>query len=618
MQRLSHGVGGRCRRCRRAKSAPAWLDHGRSRRWRARNAGADRSCLVRLVSRRCGRTALRWLPSRGRAWWQSARSGFHERQGQGARSSVPTLSRGHLMTPARKTFLWLAAVIVAVLAGAVLALVRTFPHSPPALPPELVPPSWTEYRTSAGHVQHVGKGTIVCTDCHTQTSGGFQKPDVAVCTHCHTKESGQTHHGGSKKTDCLVCHTFIPGQVVPTCIGCHAEAQALVAAVTTHRTIDCQSCHQTHETPAVTSKPCAECHTEKSLSHANHEKSQDCLDCHKPHAPAMAARDTCSSCHATPRGPKPAGHDSCLTCHKPHDFTATGARTCQGCHGAKPTLLASLVTEGPMPHAQCTGCHTPHAPGAAANSCRQCHSEVHVDHRGKDECIACHVPHGTDTTTKASACTSCHEHIGATDRDTHAKGLVCTNCHVPHSFPTPASKMTLCTGCHASEISLVAQNRGHADCGSCHGRSAHRPSPAPACSTCHTKEAATATAGHQKCATCHEPHAGTLLPQATTCKSCHQNKSQVLHANLPAGCETCHRAHGPEGIAAAPSCVSCHQPKSLPALHTAPAHAKCTQCHTAHNPPSSDRATCTSSCHVDRQNHQPQAAVCTGCHVFRR
>jgi hypothetical protein len=37
----------------------------------------------------------------------------------------------------------------------------------------------------------------------------------------------------------------------------------------------------------------------------------------------------------------------------------------------------------------------------------------------------------------------------------------------------------------------------------------------------------------------------------------------------------------------------------------------------AHFPPRADRATCTGSCHADRRNHQPDAKICTGCHVFR-
>src|SRR4051812_620138 len=107
------------------------------------------------------------------------------------------------MSSARKASLWTAAVVVAGIAGALFAI-RRIPHTPPGIPPDLVPPSWAEYRTSLGHREHVGKGSIVCNDCHTQVGAGFHKPEVDVCTHCHAKEAGQTHRGGAKPTDCLV------------------------------------------------------------------------------------------------------------------------------------------------------------------------------------------------------------------------------------------------------------------------------------------------------------------------------------------------------------------------------------------------------------------------------
>jgi hypothetical protein len=520
------------------------------------------------------------------------------------------------MSETRKRLLWSAAIAVAVIVGTIAGLMRVAARRPPGVPSEAVPPSWTEYRTSLGHQQHVGKGTIVCNDCHDFAKAGFVNPGAGVCSRCHDKEAGHTHQGGDKKTDCLVCHAFSP-RAAPTCIGCHAESQTHVAAISTHRTTECQSCHRPHETPPVNVKACTNCHDERALSHARHKGSNDCRDCHKPHAPAIAARETCSGCHEKPAGPKPAGHDSCMTCHKPHDFLAQAPRVCVGCHGAKPTLLASMVTEKPMPHAQCTACHTPHAPAAAASSCRGCHSDVHVDHKDKDACTACHVPHGDNTTAKASACSSCHTKSASTDQGTHARGLLCTQCHKPHTFPPPESKLALCTDCHANESARVADNKGHHDCTVCHGTSTHQPAPAPPCSTCHTQEAASAPAGHQKCALCHEPHSGQRVQAAATCTSCHQNKTQVLHANLSTGCETCHRAHGPDGVAAPPACSTCHASNKLPALHAVPAHASCSECHSSHTTPRSDRETCTATCHQNRRDHQPQAAVCTGCHVFR-
>jgi predicted CXXCH cytochrome family protein len=134
-------------------------------------------------------------------------------------------------------------------------------------------------------------------------------------------------------------------------------------------------------------------------------------------------------------------------------------------------------------------------------------------------------------------------------------------------------------------------------------------------------EEATAPKGHQLCANCHEPHSGEHLAKAT-CASCHENKTTGPHATVAGGCPTCHRPHGAAkvnlGPAAPPACATCHDVKELPALHSIPAHAACANCHSSHDGPRADRATCTSSCHTDRKTHQPQAPVCSGCHVFRR
>jgi hypothetical protein len=74
------------------------------------------------------------------------------------------------------------------------------------------------------------------------------------------------------------------------------------------------------------------------------------------------------------------------------------------------------------------------------------------------------------------------------------------------------------------------------------------------------------------------------------------------------------------GPATPPGCATCHDKAKLPGLHGVAAHGSgaCATCHTPHGPPRSDRATCTGSCHADKRTHQPDAAVCKGCHLFRR
>jgi hypothetical protein len=226
------------------------------------------------------------------------------------------------------------------------------------------------------------------------------------------------------------------------------------------------------------------------------------------------------------------------------------------------------------------------------------------------------VPPGNDPAFVATACTSCHAKVAATDRSAHAGGIACESCHKPHAFGGLVEKV-VCQSCHLREVTLVASNPGHAACTSCHGASVeHAPAKAVACGTCHVAEQKSAPAGHQACVGCHEPHAGKPTP---ACVTCHANKVGEPHSAIQGGCETCHRPHGPGGPAAPPACQTCHAPATLPALHAAPGHAVCASCHASpHEPPHEDRAACTGTCHVDKRTHQPGAQVCAGCHVFRR
>ncbi|MEO8878546.1 MAG: hypothetical protein ABI461_23355 [Polyangiaceae bacterium] len=508
----------------------------------------------------------------------------------------------------------LIALIAAVLVIGAYAGFRYWrAHRVVSVPPNLIPASWEEARKSPGHKLHVEQRSIACKECHDYERDGFKDPGPGPCAQCHEKQTSHSHEGDvALKTDCVTCHAFAnEQQKIPSCISCHANAQTHAAAITTHATTPCADCHKIHDTPSVIAKDCTTCHSERILEHAKHQGSKGCADCHAPHTPALAAITTCSTCHAQPAGPKPANHDSCLTCHKPHAFAAT-PNVCVDCHGQKPTLLASTV----QVHAVCTSCHAPHAPMQAASSCATCHSGIKVTHGGHDDCIGCHAPHGKNVEQKAVSCTSCHSKIASADSGVHAKGLACTSCHKPHDFEPP-QKPQVCATCHAAEAASASHNAGHTNCASCHGASAHKPTTAPKCGTCHAKEQATAPAGHQVCTSCHAPHDGAL-PAKFDCGSCHAKEKSSIHGAIKGGCEDCHRPHGPGGKTSPPKCATCHASSSLPALHSVSGHQDCASCHTSHAPPKSDRATCTGTCHQDRRTHQPQVAVCSGCHRFTK
>ncbi len=365
---------------------------------------------------------------------------------------------------------------VCAIAMAVAAVVARWPHSPPGIPPEMVPAAWAQYRTTLGHTQHVGQGNMVCKDCHDYEREGFKNPGVAPCARCHAKEAGRFHAGNdTTKTDCLTCHVFKPNAEAPKCIGGQAAPEGHFAAIKGHATTECTQCHSPHGEPSLVPKDCAGCHKETARKHAEHPESKGCADCHQPHAPAAAAMQVCSTCHKEPAGPKPAGHDSCIGCHKAHDFVAGGASVCVGCHGVKQTLLAASVPA----HAVCTSCHTPHDPASAGDSCVGCHSNIKVSHGGKAACVTCHQPHGSDTTANESTCTSCHVAIAVNDKGAHAGGTACTTCHKAHDFDPPKNKLALCATCHAAEATLASTNKAHTDCTSCHGVSTHKPAAAP-------------------------------------------------------------------------------------------------------------------------------------------
>lgn len=510
----------------------------------------------------------------------------------------------------------------------VVALVRLRPRESVPVPPGLVPPTWTEVRLSPGHRAHVERAKIACGSCHDFERDGFKNPGTGVCARCHAKEVSFAHRGGpgAEATSCLSCHAFAPDRPEPKCIDCHARGQDGAAAIVQHAAADCARCHRVHDSPSTAVAECTGCHEERAAEHERHAGSNGCRDCHRVHEPAAAALQACPTCHAQPAGPRPAGHESCVGCHAPHSFVAGGSNACLRCHGNKPTLAAAFVPA----HGMCTSCHAPHAPGEAATSCIGCHDDVRVEHGSRDACVTCHTPHGENPNVPATACTRCHTRLPApeaaadargmafvptSDTSAHAGGTACVTCHIPHEF-LPESPQVACTRCHARETSLVATRAGHQNCSDCHGALvAHAPAKAPACGTCHRAEQASAPIGHATCVGCHDPHAGQPTP---ACASCHRNEASGAHESIQGGCETCHRPHGPQGPASPPLCTSCHARSSLPALHAASGHAECTKCHvTPHAPARDDRATCT-GCHSDRRDHQPQAAVCRGCHVFRK
>lgn len=500
--------------------------------------------------------------------------------------------------------------------------------------------TWPEIRTSLGHTVHRGSDKVLCKDCHGKE--GFKHEGQGGCGResCHATEAKHPHGAIDNETNsgCISCHAFHPGVAKKTCVECHKEEQAktggkkLAAIVDGHAKADCNKCHQPHKEPLTSAADCSTCHEQKATAHASHKGSKGCSDCHATHAPAKLAAKTCTGCHAKPEGPKPAKHASCLTCHSKH---ADKTSSCESCHSKVVTLASAKVPQ----HGKCKSCHTPHDPLEVGTSCQKCHSKVAVGHAKADNargtkntpanyaskgatsvnsCRACHDPHPTDASIKAVACTSCHSSISKSDQGAHAAPLHCSGCHEKHALKAPAKETipALCSSCHTPQAKLVSTNKGHADCTTCHGGSAHALAAPSTCTSCHATELASAPKGHQKCSTCHETHGGKLTAKAE-CASCHEERTKGPHNKIKNSCNNCHRAHGPKGTAKTPTCQTCHKADQLLGLHVK--HRDCGKCHTAHAWPNTTRESCTSAgCHAKMAKHQPAAKTCTGCHVFTK
>lgn len=534
--------------------------------------------------------------------------------------------------------------------------------------------SCTRCHASQAAKAHVGNETLAttCLSCHAFAA---QRP-AAPCQSCHgpsaTPEARRAvrkpiaHHADPKLAcvschdmhgkdriradiDCTRCHTGI-GAVHGALGGPARSSDAGTTAVFAMVAADagvahgggavCTACHAPHAEKASARTTCARCHVEREkgvlAQGAPHVEPRgrnvaghaECATCHEPHRARRADVRSCEGCHAERRSALHAkGHTACGSCHAPH-APGEARASCKGCHEGVSALAAARVTA----HAACESCHAPHDPNASpAAACARCHGGISPTHPatggGKGTCIGCHAPHPKAAVATAAvaaghgtaaACSTCHKKASA-ERAFHAGKVACTGCHEPHAFSLVATRdqaqgASFCGGCHQAPLARTSKRAGHADCRACHGE-AHTPVKQPSCASCHRAEVASAPKGHANCTSCHEAHSGDLGKKAA-CATCHANKTQALHGNTPQGCRDCHRPHGPQGVAKPPSCASCHA--KLPGLHAKPSHAAtCASCHVAHGPPRSDRATCTTSCHADRRTHQPQAATCKGCHIFR-
>jgi hypothetical protein len=316
------------------------------------------------------------------------------------------------------------------------------------------------------HADHTGAPGVQCVTCHRTAAHGrvtafAQGAPAAALSRPGTESACLACHTGEQALECAGCHVRAGHLPRGACARCHRRGDWRRDLAFRHQPIlgeghaklACETCHRRGvQRP---SRRCSACHAPA------HGGLKDCGRCHVParwkpsrfthraigpHGPGGRVAVACATCH-------PAGYaTSSCSCH----LRPAGHPRLSGSHG----LLS------------CSACHWSAVGGSSTPGCASCHG---VRHTGLSECSACH------TTGTWATATPRH--------DTHVS-VACDNCHEGAYGRLPAG----CSRCHRSP------HGGPADCVSCHGTGAWKPSrfvhpnvvphvpastQAPTCADCH-------------------------------------------------------------------------------------------------------------------------------------
>ena len=475
------------------------------------------------------------------------------------------------------------------------------------------------------------------------------------CFQCHAKAGGPAEMQGR----CLACHTEIGwmrqhqrglhARVKDPCSKCHPDhagrdfaliawdggspqhfdhARAGWTLEGKHAQLECRSCHRPESQ-----------HGDAAALIRKHDRGASwlgldtaCASCHRdPHAGSLGRE--CTRCHGMEAW-KPAPRFD----HATTDYPLTGAHArveCAKCH-ATVTLVKQWTPQGapvpvytPVPHVECSSCHSdPHA-GRFGPGCAKCHTTADFeqvnrgsfDHdrtryplRGRHAAVACERCHDPKTgfgqKPAFAACTDCHADAHAGQATLAGKRADCAACHTVDGF-TPS---TFTVAQHRASAYPLDGRHATAACAACHRRLA-------------TGDPAAATLGSARvvmrparaaCSDCHlDPHRGRFSPggaraRAEGCVACHS-----LEAFRPSGFDAAAHARSGfalEGAHRATPCLGCHaslkHPPSPSTLLAAAADARVL--------PLDDAPTRCAGCHTDPHGGQFAArqdkGACSGCH----
>lgn len=226
------------------------------------------------------------------------------------------------------------------------------------------PPS-SATSTSPASSQYIG--SELCGLCHTaiyqdfyrnphfkSIASGKETPDKTGCEGCHGPGAAHVAAGGGSAT-IRDFKQMAPGEVLDTCLSCHAKDLSRVnirRSPHTEADVVCTNCHSIHGGPAARhllvkkqSELCYGCHAQvraqfaMPFKHRVNEGVVACTDCHNPHGAFASSsqtgnasslltashenREPCLKCHVDKSGPFIFEHASvsvegCTICHVPH------------------------------------------------------------------------------------------------------------------------------------------------------------------------------------------------------------------------------------------------------------------------------------------------------------
>ncbi len=485
-----------------------------------------------------------------------------------------------------------------------------------------------------------------CEGCHKPHAP--LKSALGMCVSCHEKNArglvatqpGATGNTTALKHDaCTSCHLPHTWKAERSgCMQCHKKQATLLQTRSPKQHETCTTCHDVHGAPP-TGAVCLKCHSDTKGQHVAlaPEKHKDCTSCHNPHAPLPEdTRTSCAKCHTEQvtqvmrDGPEGHTKESCFGCHQPHNNPMPPPNICAKCHAERAAVVA---TASPPKHRLCLSCHAEHkfkiqaTVEGIAPVCAKCHGPMFpavslgvatpkVPHQG--DCNGCHTVHGSPGVPK-TRCFQCHKDVAAEFHPPNEKHAVCRSCHQPHKPAVNA--LAACAGCHQDKAAIAAKwpvgSPHEKQCNLCHQQ--HDVRVKVACTSCHVKEATSASLGSKhQCTQCHAPHQappGFGKAWWQRCNQCHANKVESVKLRGPthSSCQNCHKPHQ----FAIPTCTSCHTDIQTKGLHSVPQHAaSCTSCHDPHVKSVPQRAQCL-KCHTNRANHEPNAVECQACHMFK-